>query len=58
MAFGIVWAVAGQDVSGGCPLAKGDGPPFIKINRSVRYRVTDLRQWIEAHRVNSTSEAV
>ena len=35
---------------------RGDGPPFIKINRAVRYRVGDLREWIESHRVNSTSE--
>jgi predicted DNA-binding transcriptional regulator AlpA len=35
---------------------RGDGPPMIKIGRSVKYRVADLRQWIEAQRVNSTSE--
>ncbi len=35
---------------------KGNGPPFIKINRAVRYRVSDLREWIDARRVNSTSE--
>lgn len=37
---------------------RGDGPPMVKIGRSVRYRVSDLRKWIEAHKVNSTSEAV
>lgn len=37
---------------------RGDGPPFVKIGRSVRYRVGDLRTWIEAHRVNSTSQLV
>lgn len=37
---------------------RGDGPPFIKIGRSVRYRVGDLREWISAHRVNSTSQVV
>jgi predicted DNA-binding transcriptional regulator AlpA len=37
---------------------RGDGPPMVKIGRSVRYRVSDLRGWIEAHRVNSTSERV
>lgn len=36
----------------------GDGPPMIKIRRSVKYRVGDLREWIEAHRVNSTSDEV
>ncbi len=35
---------------------RGDGPPMVKIGRSVRYRIADLRQWIEAQRVNSTSE--
>ena len=35
---------------------RGDGPPFIKINRSVRYRVADLREWIAARRVSSTSQ--
>ena len=36
---------------------RGDGPPFIKINRSVRYRTGDLREWIKSHQVKSTSEA-
>jgi predicted DNA-binding transcriptional regulator AlpA len=35
---------------------RGDGPPMHKIGRSVRYRVSDLRAWIDAHRVNSTSD--
>lgn len=35
---------------------KGGGPAYHKIGRNVRYRVADLRQWIEAQRVNSTSE--
>lgn len=37
---------------------RGDGPPMIKIGRSVRYRSGDVRQWIEARRVNSTSQEV
>lgn len=37
---------------------RGDGPPMVKIGRSVRYRVGDVRAWIEARRVNSTSEEV
>lgn len=37
---------------------RGDGPPMVKIGRSVRYRVGDVRAWIEARRVNSTSQAV
>lgn len=35
---------------------KGNGPPMIKIGRSVFYSVADLRKWIEAQRVSSTSE--
>ncbi len=35
---------------------RGDGPPMVKIGRAVRYRIADLRQWIEARRVSSTSE--
>lgn len=37
---------------------RGDGPPMVKIGRSVRYRVGDLRAWIDARRVSSTSQAV
>ncbi|WP_339690093.1 AlpA family transcriptional regulator [Celeribacter baekdonensis] len=37
---------------------RGDGPPMIKIGRSVRYRVGDLREWIEARKVTSTSQEV
>ena len=37
---------------------RGDGPPMVKIGRSVRYRAGDVRAWIEARRVTSTSQAV
>lgn len=37
-------------------VVKGNGPPFIKLGRSVRYRVGDILDWIEAHRVQSTSQ--
>ena len=37
---------------------RGDGPPMVKIGRLVRYRVADLRGWIETRRVNSTSDTV
>lgn len=30
---------------------RGDGPPMVKIGRLARYRVRDLRLWIEAQRV-------
>ena len=36
---------------------RGDGPPMIRIgSRMVRYRLCDLRDWIDAHRVVSTSD--
>jgi len=34
----------------------GDGPRFVKANRSVRYRECDLEAWIAERVVNSTSE--
>ena len=36
---------------------RGCGPPFIKIGRLVRYRVSDLMDYIESRRVNNTAEA-
>ena len=35
---------------------RGDGPPFLKIGRSVRYRVSDLQAWAASKRVRCTSE--
>ncbi len=37
---------------------RGNGPPMVKIGRSVRYRVGDLREWIESCRVPSSSGGV
>jgi excisionase family DNA binding protein len=34
----------------------GEGPPFTKIGRSVRYSETDLLQWMKSRRRLSTSE--
>ncbi len=28
-------------------VARGDGPPNVRLGRSVRYRVCDIRKWIE-----------
>lgn len=28
-------------------VARGDGPKLVRIGRLVRYRVTDVRAWIE-----------
>lgn len=37
---------------------KGDGPTMVRLGRAVRYRVQDVRLWIEARRVASTSQEV
>ena len=34
----------------------GGGPRFLKAGAAVRYRELDLKSWIEARLVNSTSE--
>jgi predicted DNA-binding transcriptional regulator AlpA len=38
---------------------KGGGPRFVKYDRAVRYRESDLLAWIEAHsgRVSTSSPA-
>ena len=36
--------------------AGGNGPPFVKGNRSVRYRRADLLQWIKDNLRRSTSD--
>ena len=35
---------------------KGGGVPFVKLGRTVRYRLCDIEAWEEAHLVRSTSE--
>jgi predicted DNA-binding transcriptional regulator AlpA len=30
---------------------RADGPPFLKIGRAIRYRITDLDLWLESHKV-------
>lgn len=37
---------------------RGDGPPMVRIGRTVRYKLADVREWIDARRVNSTSENI
>ena len=27
----------------------GDGPPFVKLGRSVRYRWSDVHRWVDAN---------
>jgi hypothetical protein len=36
----------------------GDGPPFVKIGKAVRYRVSGLFSWADAQVRRSTSDTV
>jgi len=31
----------------------GHGPAYIRVGRSIRYRIKDLDAWLEAHRVTT-----
>lgn len=35
---------------------RGTGMPYVKAGRSVRYALNDVRAWMNAHRVTSTSQ--
>ncbi|MGA8319979.1 MAG: helix-turn-helix domain-containing protein [Xanthobacteraceae bacterium] len=35
---------------------RGDGPPFIKVGRSIRYSEAALQQWMKSRQRLSTSE--
>jgi predicted DNA-binding transcriptional regulator AlpA len=35
---------------------RGDGPPYVKIGRSIRYFEAALLQWMKSHLHLSTSE--
>jgi predicted DNA-binding transcriptional regulator AlpA len=35
---------------------RGDGPPYVKIGRSIRYPESALLQWMKSHLQLSTSE--
>lgn len=34
---------------------RGDGPPMVRLGRLVRYRVADIREWIDEARVVSNT---
>lgn len=36
----------------------GNGIPFIKMGRLVRYRKNDIRQWLENHAIKQSTIAV
>jgi len=31
---------------------RGRGPAYIRIGRSIRYRIADLDRWLEQHKVD------
>jgi hypothetical protein len=35
---------------------RGGGPPFLRLGRAIRYRVSDLRAWRDARLVTSTAD--
>jgi predicted DNA-binding transcriptional regulator AlpA len=35
---------------------RGDGPPYVKVGRAIRYAETALIQWMKSHQRLSTSE--
>jgi predicted DNA-binding transcriptional regulator AlpA len=35
---------------------RGDGPPFIRVGRSIRYSEAALQQWMKSRQRLSTSE--
>jgi hypothetical protein len=35
---------------------RGDGPPFIKVGRAIRYSDAALIQWVKSRQRSSTSE--
>jgi predicted DNA-binding transcriptional regulator AlpA len=37
---------------------QGNGPSYVKANRSVRYRECDIEAWVSARIVSSTSQEV
>lgn len=34
----------------------GEGPPYLKLGKAVRYRRTELDAWLESQLITSTSE--
>lgn len=36
---------------------RGEGPPFLKIGRTVRYAPSDLAHWLESRRCHNTGQA-
>ena len=37
-------------------VSRGEGPPFVRFGRTVRYRVSDLMAWLNAKRVDPETQ--
>lgn len=35
---------------------RGDGPPYLKVGRRVRYKPEAVREWLDARTTQSTSQ--
>lgn len=35
---------------------RGGGPPYFKVGRCVRYQMSDLREWVNSRRYESTAQ--
>lgn len=36
---------------------RGEGPPFLRVGRAIRYSRKDLAAWLDVRRCNNTGEA-
>ena len=36
---------------------QGQGPKFVKVGRSVRYDIDDVKAWLDGQKLQSTSES-
>jgi hypothetical protein len=36
--------------------SRGDGPPFVRLGRAIRYRIADLDAYVEARIAHSTAQ--
>ena len=63
MTVEVVWTDVEAAPRLGCKVStlrrwrwSGGGPPYVKIGRLVRYRPTDIAEWLAAQRRISTSD--